>query len=209
MSYLFEDPMENFRELMKPLQDLAWTETPFDQNFCDRLPNGKAYDFDKIKDRVCAFRSKATKSLRSADAFLSVNEDSGAKYYFIDFKNQKVGNIQSVKDQGKNELIQKAFDSLLVMAMTFGRNVSMKEIQEHSVFIVVYPKQDFSVRFLEVLNQCADSRPLWNLDKLISNGFYQSVHTISDEDFSELSLKSNLFCESRREIRRADLTIAG
>lgn len=189
MSYPFESPAESFRELVKPLHVLAHTDTPFREDFPTRLPTGAAYDLDKIKDRVCAYRSKNARApLRSADALLMGEDGGELAYYFIEFKNQRVDNIQSGKDPGQNELLQKAFDSLAIVAMTFGRASAMKDIQGRSTFIVVYPEQDYSERFLEALNQCAYNRPLWGLDKLEDNGFYRKILTIHDGDFCRMAL---------------------
>lgn len=191
MPYPFEEPIRNFSGLIKPLGDLAVTETPFDASFVSRLPSVSAYDFDEIKNRVCAFRSlNAKQCLRSADAFIIDGQGTSAQYYFIEFKNQRVNNIQSVRDPDRNELMQKAFDSLSILAMTFGRNIPMKELQRHSTFIVVYPRQDFSERFNAILNECANGRdhPLWNLDKLTKNGFFAGIKTIDEEKLAAMSL---------------------
>ena len=190
MSYPFENAAAMFRDLIKPLSALAHTDDrPFDADFASRLPTGKAYAFDEIKKYVCAYRSaKARLPLRSADALLIDAGDGEPSYYLVDFKNQKVDNIQSLKDADRNELMQKAFDSLTILSMTFGCHVSMRAIQKRSTFIVVYPQQDYSARFLETLNQCADGQPLWNLDKLTANGFYADVKTIHDGEFSSLFL---------------------
>jgi len=144
MSYPFENPEVKFGNLIKSLADLSNTDSPFDKDFSSRLPSGKAFGFDQVKDRVCAYRSpNAKQKLHSADAFLIGERNSEPWYYFIDFKNQKVDNIQSVKDPDRNELMQKAFDSLSILAMTFGQDVSMRQLQCHSSFIVVYPQQNY------------------------------------------------------------------
>lgn len=191
MSYPFDLPATQFADLIMSLAELARTkDDPFDEHFPDRLPVGKAYAFDKIKDRVCVYRSpRAKQKLRSSDAFLPSMEETG-DWYFIDFKNQRPDNIQSVKDPDRNALMQKAFDSLTIAAMTFGRHLSMRQIQERSVFIVVYPKGDYSEKFLAVLGELAaiGNKPLWLLDKLTDNGFYKHVLTIDETKFSTLHL---------------------
>lgn len=190
MPYPFENAVAKFQDLIKPLSTLAHTDDRlFDADFVSRLPAGKAYAFDDIKKYVCAYRSaKAKLPLRSADALLIDASDEEPWYYLVDFKNQKVNNIQSLEDADRNELMQKAFDSLTILSMTFGCHVPMRTIQKRSTFIVVYPQQDYSSRFLETLNQCADGQPLWNLDKLTANGFYADVKTVHDGVFSSLSL---------------------
>ena len=192
MAYPFDSSVTQFCDLVKPLAELAKTDDSFDVDFPNRLPSGKAYDFDKIKERVCTYRSlNAKQQLRSADAFV-LEFDESAEWYFIEFKNQKPDNIQSVKDPDRNELMQKAFDSLSVVAMTFGHQWTMQQIQERSVFVVVYPRMEYSDRFLAALNELSTGtggrKPLWHLDKLTDAGFYKRILTINDEEFCALSL---------------------
>ena len=193
MAYPFESPVTQFSDLVKPLAELAKTDDPFDVDFPNRLPSCRAaYAFDTIKERVCAYRSlNAKQQLRSADAFVP-ESDKSTEWYFIEFKNQKPDNIQSVKDPDRNELMQKAFDSLSIVAMTFGHQLTMRQIQERSVFIVVYPKREYSDRFLAALNELStgtgERKPLWHLDKLTNAGFYKRILTINDEEFRALSL---------------------
>ena len=174
-------------------------DRPFDEDFPKRLPCVTAYDYDTITRKVCAYRSSQEKKLlHSADALLILtpkllrNPDSRKPIYcFIEFKKQKVDNIQSLKAPEDNDLMKKAFDSLSVCAMTFSREISMAELQHYSIFIVVYPKQDYSVRILEVLNELSsengETKPLWLLDKLENAGFFKKVLTIDDEKFSKLA----------------------
>lgn len=198
MKYPFANSNIVFRYDIKSFQELAKTDSPFDKDFPKRLPAVKAYDFDKITEKVCAYRSsKSKKLLHSADAFMILQSvaswDVGSKkptYCFIEFKNQKVDNIQSIKEPDDNDLMKKAFDSLSVCAMTFTHGIPMAELQQQSLFIVVYPKQDYSVRFLEALNQLSSEngevKPLWLLDKLENAGFFSKVLTIDDEQFRAL-----------------------
>lgn len=189
MAYPFRDSATAFCSQIQPIRDLARTDDPFDPEFAGRLPSGRAYAFDSIKDRVCNYRSpNAKQKLRSADALLIGERDSELWYYFVDFKNQKADNIQSVKDPGRNELLQKAFDSLSILALTFGHAVPMCELQRHASFIVVYPCQDYSIGFLETLNKCSCNQPLWNLDILTKNGFYAEVKTVHDASFATMPL---------------------
>lgn len=201
MNYPFEKSDIVFQNNRKLFSELAETDSPFDKNFPNRLPSVTAFDFDKIKERVCAYRSPK-KLLHSADALvifqLEEALDAGVKkikYCFIEFKNQKVDNIQSVKDQDDNDLIMKAFDSLSVCAMTFAHGIPMAELQQKSMFIVVYPKQEYSVKFLDVLNQLSsrngDTKPLWLLDKLEDAGFFSKILTIDDEQFNALPCFTN------------------
>ena len=190
MAYPFDSPVVQFASLVKPLDELADTETPFDENFPDNLPTGKAYAFDTIKNQVCAYRSShASQKLRSADAFLPGTGDQ-AEWYFIEFKNSKLSSIQSVKDPDRNELMQKAFDSLTIAAMTFGRRLAMQQIQERSVFIVVFPSKNYSEMLLANLSELAGrgDKPLWNLDKLASGGLYKRILTIDETRLSDMWL---------------------
>lgn len=189
MTYPFENATATFKGLLRPLCDLAYTDSPFDKDFQSRLPKGVAYAFDDIKDAVCVYRSaNAKQSLRSADALLVLNQGEAANYILIDFKNQKPDNIQSIKEPDRNELMQKAFDSLTILAMTFCHGKAMCEIQQNSAFIVVYPKCDYSAGFLKALSECATNEPLWKLDKLVKGGFYADIKTIDDEAFKALQL---------------------
>ena len=198
MNYPFEKSDIAFQNNRKLFCELAKTDSPFDEDFPNRLPSIMAYDFDKIKERACAYRSSQSKKLLySADALVilpsEASLDAGAKkirYCFIEFKNQKVDNIQSVKDPDDNDLMMKAFDSLSVCALTFARGIPMVELQQKSMFIVVYPKQDYSEKILEVLNELSaengEVKPLWLLDKLENAGFINKVLTIDDEQFRTL-----------------------
>lgn len=199
MNYPFANSNIVFRYDIKSFQELAKTDSPFDEDFPNRLPEATAYDFDKITERVCAYRTaKSKKLLHSADALMILQSDAswdeGSKkptYCFIEYKNQKVDNIQSLKEPDDNDLMKKAFDSLSVCAMTFTHGIPMAELQRKSIFIVVYPKQDYSVRFLEALNQLSSEngkvKPLWLLDKLENAGFFSKVLTIDDDQFRALS----------------------
>ncbi len=198
MNYPFVDSNKAFKSDRKPFQELAKTDSPFDDGFPNRLPHVIAFDFDAITRKVCAYRSSREKKLlHSADALLIFESDESAyaeakknTYCFIEFKNQKVENIQSIKEPGDNDLMMKAFDSLSVCAMTFSYDSSMADLQRDSVFIVVYPKQDYSVRFLDALNELSsdkgEKKPLWKLDKLQDAGFFSKVLTIDDEEFGRL-----------------------
>lgn len=189
MAYPFENAPTTFKGYLKSLKDLAYTDDPFDKGFQSRLPEGKAYAFDDIKNAVCVYRSaKAKQPLRSADGLLVIDDGKTANYILIDFKNQKPDNIQSVKDPDRNELMQKAFDSLSILAMTFCHKRAMCEIQQKATFIVVYPKCDYSIGFLNALSECAKNEPLWKLDKLVKSGFYADIKTIDDETFKALNL---------------------
>lgn len=196
MNYPFANSNIVFQDDRKPFRELAETDSPFDKDFPNRLPHVMAYDLDAIKEKVCVYRS-SRKLLHSADALvifqLEEALDAGAKkirYCFVEFKNQKADNIQSVKDPDDNDLMMKAFDSLSVCAMTFTHGIPMAELQQKSMFIVVYPKQDYSVRFLDVLNQLSSEKgevkPLWLLDRLENAGFFSKVLTIDDEQFKAL-----------------------
>ena len=198
MNYPFENSNTVFQNDIKSFQKLAKTDSPFDKDFPNRLPAVAAYDFDKITERVCAYRSsKSKKLLHSADALMilqsDASRDAGSKkptYCFIEFKNQKVDNIQSTKEPDDNDLMKKAFDSLSVCAMTFTHGIPMAELQRQSLFIVVYPKQDYSIRFLEALNQLSSEngevKPLWLLGKLENAGFFSKVLTIDEDQFRTL-----------------------
>ena len=189
MAYPFENASMAFKGYLKSLKDLAYTDTPFDKDFQSRLPKGMAYAFDDIKDAVCAYRSaKAKQPLRSADGLLVIDDGKTANYILVDFKNQKPDNIQSIKDPDRNELMQKAFDSLSILAMTFCHGKPMCEIQQKVAFIVVYPRCDYSAGFLKALSECATNEPLWKLDKLVKSGFYADIKTIDDETFKALNL---------------------
>ena len=200
MKYPFADAATVFEGNRKTFSELAKTEHPFDEDFPNRLPACNAYDFDLVTRRVCAYRSlKEKRLLCSADALVILSseqstEDGNDKtlYCFIEFKNQKVDNIQSLKDSDDNTLQVKAFDSLSVCAMTFARNVSMAELQQKSIFVVVYPRQNYSERFLASLGELSAEngtmRPLWKLDKLQDAGFFRKVYTVSDEEFNRLSI---------------------
>ena len=192
----FEYSKETFENEKKPFKELARTDSAFDANFPNRLPSVTAYDFDKIAKAVCNYRSSKKKPLHSADALLILSsnpfsgENTGMPYYcFIEFKNQRVENIQSLKDPDENDLMMKAFDSLAICAMTFTREIAMSELQQNSIFIVVFPKQDYSERFLEALGRLSSVKgktsALWNLNKLEDNGFFSKVLTLDDGDFSK------------------------
>ena len=106
--------------------------------------------------------------------------------------NQKVDNIQSLKKPDENALQMKAFDSLAICVMTFARNVPMAELQQNAIFVVVYPTQNYSERFLASLGELAaengKKQPLWNLDKLQNAGFFRKVYTVTDEEFNQMSI---------------------
>lgn len=198
MNYPFRNSADVFLKDRQPFSCLAHTESPFDRDFPNRLPSAEAYDFDEITKKVCAYRSSREKRLlHSADALVIScvhgNADNGKLhrvFCFVEFKNQKVENIQSTKDPSDNTLMMKAFDSLSICAMTFSRDMAMSELQDSAVFVVVYPRQNYSDRFLDVLGKLASgdgvSKPLWNLDRLVDAGFYKRVLTIDDEEFTKI-----------------------
>lgn len=200
MAYPFEHPASSFAKEKATLAVLAETDDPFDPGFPVRLPLLEAYSFDTIKKKVCAYRQakKEKRLLRSADALIvtgdavgqSPNDASAALFWFIEFKNQKVDNVQSYDDSKENALMIKAFDSLSLCAMTFGRTISMHDLQKRAVFIVVYPKQNYSEQLLAALGRLADNnpnpwtrRPMWLLDKLLDAGFYRHILTVDDAEF--------------------------
>lgn len=202
MAYPFERPSLFFAKEKATLATLAETDDPFDPKFPTRLPSLEAYRFDTIKNIVCAYRraKKEKRLLRSADALIvtgdaegqSPNDASDALFWFIEFKNQNVANIQSYDDSKENALVVKAFDSLNLCAMTFGRDISMQDLQKRSVFIVVYPKQSYSDQILAALGQLAGNnpdpwsrRPMWLLDNLLDAGFYRHILTVDDEEFAD------------------------
>lgn len=198
MSYPFANPEMAFGGDIASFSELAYTDSPFDDAFPGRLPQINAYNFDDITKKVCSYRSaKDKKLLHSADAMVILSledvadvEFKGVKYCFIEFKNQKVENVQSVKEPTDNALMRKAFDSLSICAMTFSRDCSMADLQKSSAFIVVYPRQNYSDKFLSILNELSlgdgTRKPLWLLDRLQDAGFFRKVLTIDDREFGEL-----------------------
>lgn len=178
-------------ELTNSLQTASFEELanvgagtkPFDPSFGSRLPKKTGYDWDALAKGPA--KKCLGPTLASCDA-CCLGLDG--LYYFIEFKNQREQNIIAAETRNK------VFGSLLLASLTIANHETMHDLMEKSVFVVVFPNQNYLDMIGYDLSKLAapGSIPLWNLDKLESAGVIRKAHTVTDADFSKLPLLQQL-----------------
>lgn len=89
----------------------------------------EVYDFDEVS-REIASQIRLGNAARSCDALYI-----GSKYtYLIEFKNKKSSDLKKCK----NELFEKAYDSIFQLMIAFYANESMDDIVKKTRFVLVY-----------------------------------------------------------------------
>lgn len=174
-SYPFSPAPELVFSKKKPLSELAFSnDSVFDCDFPNRLPHINAFDLDSFA--AGTMKRFTGTPVPSVDA---LHIGSNGLFYFIEFKNQKTGNID------REQLRRKLFGSYLIALATFFQNNSLQTLMKHSVFVIVFPKQDYSMTIGKALAQFA-GKSLWKLDELVENEMVSKVLTLTDEEFSTL-----------------------
>lgn len=107
-------------------------ETAYDEDHNEYMLEDmtKVYNFDEIKEYVCNETSRKN-FCRSADA-LHINSDGNI--YLIEFKNRSISQVKTII----NEVHEKAYDSILLLLLTFYQGKSFDEIRDKLNYIVVY-----------------------------------------------------------------------
>ena len=152
--------------------------------FPSALPDIAGCDFDAVKRFACKFRLGALKSVDLVMPGLD------GKLYFIEFKDAKTDRIAGLR--------RKAFDSLVVFWLSFGKHMSMDEICANAEFVLVKPdserKKAPSETFFDELRQGAESllpipkgsgsEPLeLQLRELTVYGLYSQVRIVFASEF--------------------------
>lgn len=88
----------------------------------------QVYNFDDVKEYVCR-KLRDNSFTRSCDAYY---QDRKGREYLIEFKNQRE------EDVPRRMLRQKAYDSLFLHLLTFGRGKTVDEASQNMSLIVVY-----------------------------------------------------------------------
>lgn len=86
------------------------------------------YNFDDIKEFVCR-KLRDSSFTRSCDAYY---QDRRGREYLIEFKNQRE------EDVPRRIVRQKAYDSLYLHLLTFGRDCTVEEAARNLTLVVVY-----------------------------------------------------------------------
>ena len=108
MGYPFDKSILLEPSRQKSFRDLADSDDAvFDEGFADRLPSALAFDSDSFAKE--ALKRYTGNALPSCDA---VMQDGEGRFFCVEFKNQRVGNI----DAGK--ILSKVFGCLLMLNMT-------------------------------------------------------------------------------------------
>ena len=168
--------------------------------FCQSVASHSADDFDDVTEDLCQIRHA---NLHSADAFHAA---TSGDIYFIEFKDDDqvglnaIGHGQPKIDphtgQERKELpiditlLQKAFDSLAVAALTACHDMTTDDLKSRAVFVVV--RRDDPPSYTATVNTIASwakttpspSPVLWGLDRLCREGYYKQVFTWTETEFS-------------------------
>lgn len=183
MGYPFDKSILLEPSRQKSVRDLACSEDAvFDESFADRLPSASAFDSDTFaKGALKRFTGNA---LPSCDA---VVQDGEGRYFCIEFKNQRVGNIDACK------ILNKVFGSLLMVNMTSAQDIALRQLMKNMVFVVVFPEQDYSTMLGYALAKSAShDRPiLWGLDRLVESEMLADAYTVTDKEFVRMGFLGN------------------
>ena len=156
MGYPFDKSILLERSRQKSLRDLAESEDDvFDEGFTDRLPSRSAFDSDTFaKGALKRFTGNA---LPSCDA---VTIDGDGRFFCIEFKNQRVSNVDA------NKVLSKVFGSLLMVNMDYATMLGYA--LAHSAF---------------------PGRPiLWGLDRLVAAEMLADAYTMTDREFAAMNI---------------------
>ena len=180
MGYPFDKSILLERSRQKSLRDLAESEDDvFDEGFTDRLPSRSAFDSDTFaKGALKRFTGNA---LPSCDA---VTIDGDGRFFCIEFKNQRVSNVDA------NKVLSKVFGSLLMVNMTSAQDITLRELMKRTVFVVVFPEQDYATMLGYALAHSAfPGRPiLWGLDRLVAAEMLADAYTMTDREFAAMNI---------------------
>ena len=137
-------------------------------------------------DDMCTLLKKmnGNQQVSSCDAFIDRNEE----YYFIEFKNQPVKNIEIVDVQ------KKAFISPIIVQMLLKQNESFESISEKSHLYVVYQddESDYYGKIQNKVHEFAklDGEPLkFGLKLHAKNRLYKEIRTIPLSIFNNVYSK--------------------
>lgn len=165
----------------RSLAELAHSDDAvFDGEFPNRLPKVSAYDCDAFAKG--ALKRYSGKRLPSADALL---QGKDGRWYFIEFKNQPAKNIEGEKVKSK------AVGSVTIAALTVGQSLAMREVMAKTVYVVVFPTQDYSTQIGYWLAKQANGgarATLWGLDELVSGQMLSDAYTLTDQEFQTLQI---------------------
>lgn len=167
--------------------------------FCRDLKGRiKGYDLDLIKDEWSMLRgsSYSGAKMSSVDCYFKA---ANGVHYFIEFKNASREALDRVDSEDGIPLCislrRKAVDSLGLAGMTILQEETGKQIQNNSVYFVVYRASAADTlavldinKSLTVLAGGKDSIKrsypiMWSLDTLKTVGLYRDVHTWPDTEF--------------------------
>ena len=189
MGYPFDSSLFADSSRCKNLSDLAHSDDAvFDDGFVTRLPIISAFDMDSFAKG--AMRHYTGNAFPSCDAVI---QDDNGRFLFIEFKNQRVGNVDD------KQLLSKVFGSLLIANMTSAQMLPLRELMKRSVFIVVFPEQDYATMLGYALAHSAfPGRPiLWGLDRLVAAEMLADAYTVTDREFVDMNI-----CGVEKEARK-------
>ena len=175
MGYPFDKSILLEPSRQKSFRDLAGSQDAvFDEGFAARLPCALAFDSDTFASG--ALKRYTGNALPSCDA---VMQDGEGRFFCVEFKNQRVGNIDASK------ILSKVFGSLMMVSLTAAQDFTPRELMKRTVFVVVFPEQDYSTMLGYALAKLAfPHRPiLWGLDRLVEAEMLADAYTVTDKEF--------------------------
>ena len=187
--YPFPVAYEEFPSPRRKFGELAHTSDPaFDTGFSGRLPDIEAYDVDAFAQG--SLKRFTGSAIPSPDALARGHD---GKWYLVEFKNQRVGNVES------KDILRKAAGGLTIAAMTMGQASAMRDVMSRIVYVVVFPRQDYSTQIgYWLAGQASDAgcKPLlWGVERLIDATMVADAFTIPDNEFAALA--EEWFCNER------------
>lgn len=183
MGYPFDKSILLEPSRQKSFRDLAGSEDAvFDEGFADRLPSALAFDSDSFANG--ALKRYTGNAIPSCDA---VMQDGEGRFFCVEFKNQRVGNIDADK------ILSKVFGCLLMLNMTYAQDITPRQLMKSTVFVVVFPEQDYSTMLGYALAKSAfPDRPiLWGLDRLVESEMLADAYTVTDKEFRRMGFLGN------------------
>ena len=179
MSYPFKSGFADYEQYYQSLPELAASLDKKVSKYCKGLDNVCAYSLDRLKGLLKTYRGCLCKS---CDALYYGDDEH---YYFIEFKDQQIGNIDPYTIRAK------AIDSLSLAGFTFASDSKLPEIMKRSILVVVYDNPDDKT--LCALSRLAGKKGcpkdnigediLWGLENLQKNSFFSEVHSWSEAVF--------------------------
>ena len=161
-----------------PLSKLSWDKSNAVALIDDNAH--KACNLDALTVRVCK-ALRAGQPSASCDAYLEKN----GTYWFIEFKNQDSGNVDG------NEIWRKAYDSVSTVRMAIDQTITLDDLCQDAVFLVVYQDDEPELKGLDAIKQSTvdlaeeeEIAPYWGLKK-IEGKLYRKVCTIPATEFRE------------------------